>query len=79
MTNKQKALLRVAGVLGVATAVPLVIISVLNALAEYFNPAQIVTGFGIVCMSYLIITLSRYLYENELDKLNRLDQLNKGE
>ena len=76
MTNKQKALLRVVGVFGVATAVPLVVIGGFTLLGNYFTVTQIAEGIACICLTYVAFSLGRLLYNFELSKLDAIDRLN---
>ena len=79
MTNKQKAMLRVAGVFGVAVASSLVMSLIFVVAPMYFTVQEVFGAISAVLLAYVFVSLTRMIYESELDKLNRLDQLNKGE
>jgi hypothetical protein len=75
MTNKQRALARVAGFLLVCTVTPVAVIALLNKLAETYTTGQIIAGFGLTMMTITLVSLCKMLYEIELSKLETLSQL----
>jgi hypothetical protein len=75
MTNKQRAMARVAGFLAVCTVAPLVTITILNTLAQYYTVGQIMTGFGIGLTLVTLVGVCKMLYEIELNKLDTVDKL----
>ena len=79
MTNKQKAMLRVAGVFGVAITSSLVMALIFVIAPMYFTIQQVLGAVSAVMLTYVFVSLTRMIYLSELDKLNRLDKLNKGE
>ena len=69
MTPKQTALTRVAGLLGIALLSGVLV----NAAFTYFTVAQVGVGFSFGMLAYLIYMV----YDIELDRAKRLEELNK--
>lgn len=69
MTPKQTALTRVAGLLGIALLSGILV----NAVFTYFTVTQVGIGFSLGILAYLIYMV----YDIELDRAKRLEELNK--
>lgn len=69
MTPKQTALVRMAGMLGIA----LVAGAMANAVFTYFTLEQIGVGFSIGMLAYM----AYMVYQIELARAERLESLNK--
>jgi NADH:ubiquinone oxidoreductase subunit K len=69
MTNKQRALLKVAKMVGFGAAVG----SVVTLSQIYFGIAETALGLAVLIMIYL----GKTAYDMEVDRLNTLDKLNQ--
>lgn len=75
MTNKQKALAKVAGILTVSIVTPLAVIALVNVLERNFTLSQILTGAGIGLALVTLVCMTKLVYDIELNKLETLDNI----